>query len=189
MSHWTQQANLTASDGASRDLFGISVAVYCDTSVIGAYVDYDIGVFSGSAYVFTRSGGTWTQQAKLTASDGASSDQFGISVAVDGDTAVIGAYWDDDSGIRSGSAYVFTRSGGTWAQQTKLTASDGAAYDEFGYSVAVDGDTAIIGAYYDDDNGGSSGSAYVFTKLSVTSEGIFFPVKTQNGSIAIIYIE
>ena len=139
--------------------------------------------------MFTRSGATWTQQAKLTASDGAEDDWFGRSVAVDGDTAVTGAPGDDDNGSVSGSAYVFTRSGGIWTQQAKLTASDGAADDAFGFSVAVDGDTAVIGAYEDDDNGTDSGSAYVFTKLSVAGEGIFFPVKTQNDSITIIYIE
>ena len=132
---------------------------------------------------------TFNEEQKLLASDGAADDYFGRSVAVDGDTAVIGAYMDDDNGTNFGSAYVFTRNGGTWTQQVKLTASDGAAEDYFGYSVAVNGDTAVIGAAYDDDNITNSGSAYVFTKLSVTSEGIFFPVKTQNGRITIIYIE
>ncbi len=101
---------------------------------------------SGSAYVFTRSGGVWSQQAKLTASDPAAFDEFGYSVAVSGDTAVIGAYGDDDGGSDSGSAYVFTRTGGVWSQQAKLTASDAAASDWFGWSVAVSGDTAVIGA-------------------------------------------
>ena len=169
---WTQQAKLTASDGAAGDVFdfGYSVAVSGDgsTAVIGAYGDDDRGSESGSAYVFTRSGGSWTQQAKLTASDGAAGDVFGYSVAVSGDgsTAVIGAHGDDDRGSESGSAYVFTRSGSSWTQQAKLTASDGAAGDIFGYSVAVsgDGNTAVIGAYGDDDRGIESGSAYVFTR-------------------------
>ncbi|MFQ5983431.1 MAG: hypothetical protein ACE5KS_08670, partial [Woeseiaceae bacterium] len=82
-----------------------------DTAVIGARSDDDAGTNSGSAYVFTRSGTTWTQQAKLIASDGAFADQFGRSVALAGDTAVIGAIFDDDAGTNSGSAYVFTRSG------------------------------------------------------------------------------
>ena len=163
-----EQAKLTASDGAAYDYFGCSVAVSGDgsTAVIGAHGDDDIGNNSGSVYVFTRSGSSWTQQAKLTASDGASGDLFGYSVAVSGDgsTAVIGAHGDDDRGIDSGSAYVFTRSGSSWTQQAKLTASDGAASDLFGWSVAVSGDgsTAVIGAYYDDDRGSNSGSAYVF---------------------------
>jgi hypothetical protein len=101
---------------------------------------------------------------KLLAEDGAAGDAFGYSVAVYGDTAVIGAYGDDDKGLNSGSAYVFVRSENTWEQQFKLTApaDDGYAYDVFGQSVAVDGDTAVIGAYGDDDNGLNSGSAYVF---------------------------
>ena len=107
---------------------------------------------------------TPVEVAKLVASDGASGDYFGYSVAVDGDTAVIGAYGDRDYGANSGSAYVFSRIDGTWAQQAKLTAPDGASSDSFGCSVAVDGDTAaVIGVRYDDDKGTSSGSAYVFS--------------------------
>ena len=159
---WSPQAKLTASDAAVGDLFGWSVAIDGNTAVIGARNDDDGGSDSGSAYVFTRTGATWSQQAKLTASDAASIDFFGYSVAIDGDTAVIGAYADDDGGSNSGSAYVFTRTGETWSQQAKLTASDAASSDFFGYSVAIDGDTAVIGAPGNDDAGGNSGSAYVF---------------------------
>ena len=163
-STWTEQAKLTASDAANNDHFGSSVAVDGDTTVIGARLDIDNGIGSGSAYVFTRSGSSWTEQQKLTASDAAASDFFGVSVALDIDTAVIGAAFDDDDGSSSGSAYVFTRSAGVWTEQQKLTASDGAAVDLFGVSVAVDADTAVIGARDDDDNGTNSGSAYVFTR-------------------------
>ena len=144
------------------DYFGLSVSIDGDTVVIGAYEDDDNGSTSGSAYVFTRvtagdlaSG--WTQVAKLTADDGAANDYFGYSVSIDGDTMVIGAHGDDDRGSNSGSAYVFTRvtagdltSG--WTQVAKLTADDGAADDRFGYSVSIDGDTVVIGAYADDDD-------------------------------------
>jgi len=102
------------------------------------------------------------QIQKITASDGATSDQFGYSVALSGDTALIGAQGDDDMGSSSGSAYVFTRSGSTWTQQAKLTAADGAANDAFGYSVALSGDTALVGTRLDDDRGSESGSAYFF---------------------------
>jgi len=165
---WTQQAKLNATDGAAGDRFGVSVSVDGDTAVIGAYFDDDKGLDSGSAYVFTRSGTTWTQQAKLNATDGAAGDYFGRSVSVDGDTAVIGAYHDDDAGSISGSAYVFTRSGGTWMHQAKLNATDGAEFDWFGYSVSVDGNTAVISANRDDDAGSNSGSAYVFTRSGIT---------------------
>jgi hypothetical protein len=161
---WVRQAKLTASDGAANDFLGLSVAVSGDTAVIGADGDDDNGSDSGSAYVFIRSGSTWVQQAKLTASDGASSDFFGYSVAVDGSTTVIGAYGDSDNGANSGAAYVFIRSGSSWMQQARLTATGGAAYHYFGYSVAVDGDTAVIGAFGDGDNGSKSGSAYVFIR-------------------------
>jgi hypothetical protein len=160
---WTQQAKLLADDGASFDTFGYSVAVSGDTAVIGAYGRDDLGDRSGAAYVFVRSGTSWTQQAKLLADDGAASDYFGWKVAVSGDTAVIGADWDDDLGTNSGGAYVFVRSGTSWTQQTKLLADDGASFDRFGYSVAVSGNRAVIGAPEDDDLGDRSGSAYVLS--------------------------
>ena len=167
-STWTQQAKFLPSDGAANDRFGWSVAVYGDTVLIGSYQDDDNGPNSGSATVFTRTGSTWTQQAKLLPSDGAASDNFGFSVAVNGDTALIGSHGDDDNGSFSGSATVFTRTGSTWTQQAKLTPGDGAASDRFGYSVAIVGDTAVIGSYQDDDNGPSSGSATVFTRTGST---------------------
>ena len=115
----------------------------------------------------------WTQVAKLTADDGAASDGFGISVSIDGDTVVVGAHADDDKGSQSGSAYVFTRDAASdlasgWTHVAKLTADDGAAYDEFGYSVSIDGDTVVIGANKDRDKGINSGSAYVFTRATAS---------------------
>jgi len=162
------QFKLTASDAAGEDFFGCSVSVSGDTAVVGSSFDDDGGTDSGSAYVFTRSGSTWTQQAKLTASDAAVEDRFGDSVSVSGDTAVVGAWKDDDGGESSGSAYVFTRSGSTWTEQAKLTASDAAVEDLFGRSVSVSGDTAVVGSSFDDDAGESSGSAYVFTRSGST---------------------
>jgi hypothetical protein len=166
---WSQQAKLTASDPAAFDEFSYAVAISGDTALIGAYRDDDGSFDSGSAYVFTRTGGEWSQQAKLTASDPAASDWFGLSVAVSGDTAVIGALWDDDGGEASGSAYVFTRTGGEWSQQAKLTASDPAVDDAFGRSVVVNGDMAIIGAFGNNNRGlTDNGSAYVFTRSGGT---------------------
>jgi hypothetical protein len=170
---WAKQEQLTASDGDSNDSFGVSVAVDGDTIVIGAALNdaNDNGADSGSAYVFTRNGVVWSQQGKLTASDGASDDSFGVSVAVDGDTIVVGASLDDanDNGVRSGSGYVFTRSGTVWAKQEQLVASDGASEDFFGRSVAVSGDTIVIAAPYDDDNGFDSGSVYIYSTNAVPS--------------------
>jgi hypothetical protein len=160
---WTQQAKLNASDGEAGAFFSNSVTVSGDTAVIGARgEDLAVGSNAGAAYVFVRAGGVWTEQTKLTASDAAEIDFFGISVAFSGDTAVIGSYQDDHAGgISAGSAYVFVRAGGVWTEQAKLTASDAAESDWFGHSVALDGETALVGAYQDDDAGSRSGSAYV----------------------------
>ena len=158
---WTQQAQLLAFDGEEYENFGGSVSLDGDTAIIGASTDDDNGYYSGSAYVFTRTGTTWTQQAKLLASDGAAWNGFGNSVSLDDNTALIGAYGDDDNGNGSGSAYVFTRTGTTWIQQVKLIATDGSTYDRFGYSLSLSGDTALIGAP-------ESNSAYIFTLTGTT---------------------
>ena len=163
-----ETAKFIASDAAANDEFGIFVALDGDTAVIGAYHDdhtddgNTIGN-AGSAYVFTKVSGVWSQKAKFIASDAAANDEFGISVAVNGDTVVVGARQDDTS---NGAAYVFTEVSGVWKHVAKLTADDGAANDEFGISVAVDGGTIVVGAHQDDDNGDLSGSAYVFTRDS-----------------------
>jgi hypothetical protein len=161
---WTEQAKLIASDGVQGDTFGFSVSIDGDTAIIGAVEDDDNGDASGSAYIFTRSGTTWSEQAKLIASDGAEDDYFGKSVSIDDDTVIIGAEFDDDNGFGSGSAYIFMRSGTSWTEQAKLLASDGEEGDGFGWSVSIDGDTVIIGAYGTDDNGDYSGSAYIFMR-------------------------
>jgi hypothetical protein len=161
---WSQQAKLTASDAAAGDNFGRNaVGISGDTLVVGApFDDTGAGSNAGSAYVFVRSGTSWSQQAKLTASDAAAGDVFGISEGISGDTIVVGAVNDDDGGTDSGSAYVFTQSGTSWSQQQKLTASDAAAGDSFGFAVSISGNTVVAGAFNDDDGGTSSGSAYVF---------------------------
>ena len=144
---WVQQAKLTASDGATSDGFGVSTSLSPDgnTSIVGAYYKNS---GTGAVYIFTRSGSTWSQQAKLTASDGATSDSFGWSVSLssDGNTAIVGAHGKNSD---IGAAYIFTRSGTTWTQQAKLTASDAATSDYFGYAVSLspDGNTAIVGAF------------------------------------------
>ena len=165
---WTQQTKLLGADTAAGDSLGSSVALSGDTAVIGARHDDDKGADSGSAYVFVRSGVTWTQQAKLTASDGAAGDLFGASIALAGDTVVVGSESDDDKGSDSGSAYVFVRSGTTWAQQAKLTATDGTAGDSLGCAVAVSGDSVLVGANSDDAKVALGGSAYVFVRSGTT---------------------
>jgi len=168
-STWNTEAILTASDFATFDRFGIAVAIDGNTIVVGADRNDDAGSNSGSAYVFVRTGSTWTQQAKLTALDADIGDNFGGSVAIKGDTIVIGAPGGlSDPPSYAGSAYVFTRSGTTWTQQAKLIASDAAFNDFFGSSVSLSGDLAVIGAAGDDDQGDASGSAYVFLRSEST---------------------
>ncbi len=152
------------SDRNDLDHFGDSVALDGEYAIVGAYEDDDKGTDSGSAFVYRRSGSGWTQAAKLTASDGEAEDYFGCSVAVSGDCAIVGAYQEDERGTGSGAAYVFQRSDSGWAQVAKLTASDGAAGDRFGYSVALDGEYALVGAYVAAGAWDNSGAAYVFRK-------------------------
>ena len=159
---WHQHTKLMASDAQPGDQFGGNVAVSEDTILVGARGVNDRGDASGAVYVFVRTPSGWTQQAKLTASDGSAGSAFGQSVALVGNTAIIGAPRDDSKGEDSGSAYVFTRSGTQWRQQAKLIASDGAAGDVFGISVAIDGKTALVGADLDDDGGDNTGSVYVY---------------------------
>jgi hypothetical protein len=167
---WIQQAKLTASDGAASDYFGCAVAISGDTALVSARNGDAGATDQGAAYIFVRSGTIWAQQAKLTASDGAASDVFGWSVALSGDTALVGANWDDvGANANQGSAYVFTRSGTTWTQQQQLIAPDGAGGDNFGISVALSGDTALVGAAYDDIGANADqGSAYIFTRSGAT---------------------
>ncbi|MHC4444910.1 MAG: hypothetical protein ACYTBZ_10350 [Planctomycetota bacterium] len=162
-SSWVE-TNLTASDAEEDDRFGHSVSISGDVAMVGAYGDDDRGGVSGSVYVFRWNGSSWIEESKLTASDGAAGDRFGTSVSLDGEVALIGASDDSVGDVRSGSAYVFRWNGSSWVEEDKLTASDGANYDNFGYSVSIDGEVALIGAPYDNDRESSAGSAYVFRR-------------------------
>ena len=162
---WVEQAHLFAADGAPGDGFGLAVAIDGETIVVGAHLDNTpLGQDAGSAYVFVRNGTVWTQQAKLTAVDGATDDRLGVSVALSGEIAVLGAPGDDVGGSDSGSAYVFVRSGTVWTEQALLFAEDGVAFDAFGLSVALSGNTAIMGAWFHDTEVVDEGSAYVFVR-------------------------
>ena len=163
-STWTQQAKLVGSGLASGDQFGYSVAIDGDTVAIGANGDDTRGSGAGAIYVFTRSGSTWTQQAKLTPTGLGESGSF-AAVAISGDTLIGGARGDDGIAGNAGAAYIFTRSGSTWTQQAKLTASDAIVNHTFGISVAIDGDTVAIGAYGD---ASFRGAAYIFTRSGST---------------------
>jgi hypothetical protein len=168
---WSHQATLLHPFGAAGDEFGASVAVSGDIAVVGApFDDTTAGTDAGSAHVFVRTGGTWSHQATLLHPAGAAGDWFGESVAVSGDTAVVGARLDNTTaGTDAGSAHVFVRTGGTWSHQATLLHPAGAADDAFGYSVAVSGDTAVVGAPSDNTTAlGDSGSAHVFVRTGGT---------------------
>src|SRR6056300_450525 len=152
-STWAYQSKITAPDAATQDLFGSSVSISSDGSyvIVGAYRDsIDPFTFTGSAYIFSRSGSTWTYQSKITAPDPGPGTSFGYSVAISGD----GSY--AIAGLKSygGAAYIFSRSGSTWTHQSKITAPDLVGGDYFGSSVSIssDGSYAIAGAYGDDDS-------------------------------------
>ena len=173
---WRQVAELITEDGVGEDRFGSSVAIDGDTVAVGAPNhngpvafdpwDEDFGV----VYLFQRNAGgvnKWGQVAKLMANDGEYKDLFGVSLAISGNTVVVGAYTDSDDGLSSGSLYVFERNAGvanTWRQVVELTADDPDTQDHFGGAVAINGNTMVIGAKDDDDLGGASGSAYVFQR-------------------------
>ena len=169
--NWGEVVKLTASDAGAGDLFGVNVAVSGGTAVVGALHEDAGGSEAGAAYVFQRDEGgadNWGEVTKLTASDAQAGDNFGNSVAVSGDTAVVAAFLEDAGGSEPGAAYVFQRNEGgadNWGEVKKLTASDAEAGDLFGRSVAVSGDTAVVGAYQEDSGGVAAGAAYVFDLL------------------------
>jgi hypothetical protein len=175
-SSWSLQQKLVPGETGAGDEFGHSVAIAGETVVVGARLDDTAaGMDAGSAWVFTRNGTVWTQQARLVAGNGAAEDWFGYSVAVEGDTAIVGATRQDGVEQDVGAAYIFVRSGTAWSQQARLTASDGSYVDNFGTSVALSGGTALVGAEGDDyyvSFIGSTvynvGSAYVFTRSGTT---------------------
>lgn len=160
---FTQEQKLLASDGVADDRFGDAVAVSGNVVVVGAPSKIASGPAHGAAYVFRFQGGSWVQEQKLTASDGAAADNFGESVDIHGGVIVVGAPEDDDVASGAGSAYVFRFNGASWVQEQKLTASDGGFTDRFGFGVAVHDDLVAVGADGADGAALSSGAAYVFT--------------------------
>ncbi len=196
---WTQEAYLKASNPDDFDQFGVAVDVDGDTIVVGAIAESsdapgvngdqnnDDAPAAGAAYVFTFDGTAWSQEAYLKASNPGQTDYFGLSVAISGDTIVVGAFWEDggstgvdgpqnDAGNNTGAAYVFERQGTTWAQDAYLKASNTGNGDEFGTDVAIDGDTIVVGALREasdatgvdgdgaDNSDGGAGAAYVFER-------------------------
>ncbi len=163
-----QPTKLTAFDAANVDLFGSSISATADKIVVGAYSDDDMGNTSGSVYVFDANDLS-AQPIKLTAFDGESDDYFGWSVCVNSDNIFVGAHGDDDEANAAGAVYVYDLSDLS-AQPTKLTAFDGASSDNFGRSLTVSEDNLFVGSYLDDDNGGESGSVYVYDLSDLSAQ-------------------
>ncbi len=224
---WSQEAYLKPVNATSNDFFGTSIAIDGDTIVVGASNDDSAQTTitngtttasnfgnngSGAAYVYKRSGTSWSQEAYLKAPNAGKDDRFGATIAIDGDTIVVGADSEDsvqttitngttapsDNGALSvGAAYVFRRSGTTWSQEAYLKAPNAEGVDTFGTSVAINGDTIVVGAFQESsaqttitngttaasDNGaGAAGAAYVF-KRSGTSWSQEAYLKAPNAGI------
>ncbi len=161
---WVQEQKLLASDPLGQDLFGSFVSISGDAAIVGAYWDAVNGFQAGAAYIFRydRLKQEWIEEVKLRHPDGVIRDNFGWSVSIDGDVAIVGVRGDDDKGFGSGSAFVYRYDGSRWIQEDKLLASDGVSGNHFGYSVAVRSDRIICGAWKGNGSETDSGSAYVF---------------------------
>src|SRR5207248_447166 len=153
---WSQQARPTAGDATAGDRFGFSMAVGGVSALVGAP---GTNGGAGAAYVFVRSGAGWRQHARLSAGDSAAGGQFGFSLAVAGDTVLVGAPGTNGG---AGAAYVFVRSGAGWRQHVRLSTSDSVAGDELGTAVSLSGDTALVGAGAPFNT--HAGAAYVFVR-------------------------
>ncbi len=164
---WIQQQKIVASDRESFDRFGHSVAISGDHALVGApYEDGNGGSNVGAAYIFARNGSAWTQQQKITHSQGDSYDLFGSSVAISGDHAIGGCPGYSYNGNR-GAAFIFKRNGTTWPQQQRIQVSPATYYNSFGYSVAISGDQVIVGAPEEDESWSQNlviGAAYIFVR-------------------------
>lgn len=170
---WSQTQILTATDAKPGDAFGQSIALTDRFLVIGAPHSDAPNKDSGSAYVFQRKLNTWHFHTKLTAKDGAEGDLFGISVAIDGNTILVGADLNDEKAEKAGAVYAYVFDGKQWHHEAKLMADDGAHTDIFGVRVALFGNTALISARRDDikDVGKDAGSAYIFERTVTTEKG------------------
>lgn len=171
---WTERARFAETHARAYDIFGTSVAVYGDLALVGVPRDDIQGTDSGTVYVYVRSGTSWNQEAILVASDGFDQDWFGYSLALEGNTAVVGAPRDHHvpgsvgSWGAHGSAYVFTRDGTTWTERAKLVASDAWWGYRYGFSVAISGDRILVGAPKKDHTASEVGGAYVYGRAGTT---------------------
>lgn len=203
-STWTQQQKITASNEGTNDYFGYSLGLSGDLLVVGAHTEDTWGSDAGLAYVFKRTGSTWTQQQQIKGTDTGASDQFGFSAAIDNDTIVIGARNEDNDLVsrvsNCGAVYVFTTSdnGSTWTQQDKFVSSAPTASEQFGAAVDIHGDTIVVGAY---QSNSQRGAGWIFTRSGSTwtqrvkltpsvASGAYFgeqvAIDKENGNVVVI---
>ncbi len=163
---WTETAKLVGSDVAAGDLFGVGLSADGDRVLVGAPLHNGVaGADVGKAYLFERQAdGTWLETLALSPLDGAQNDWFGRAVAIRGNRFLIGSPQDDDAGSQSGGAYVYELVAGVWVLGDKLAPPSPGSGDRFGYSVAIEGTTAFVGAYLDDQPASDSGGVYVFDR-------------------------
>ncbi len=177
--NWVQETEIAASDELSGDLFGCSVALQGNRALMGSSQDDFPGTDNaGSAYVVEWNGSQWVEVAKLVASDAVAGDAFGTSVAVDGDLAVVGAV--NAGNNLTGAVYVYRFDGSQWIEEAKLTASDAVLRDYFGYSVAVENDVIVVGAYYTEATFEGKSYVYRYDGTSWTEEQILIPSDPAN---------
>ena len=167
---WGQVTKLVASDAAADDLFGVSVDISGDYAVVGAVAEDGAGTGRGAAYIFYRNQGgadSWGQVKKLTASAAADNDGFGFAIALEGDTLIVGADGEDGDGTDEGAAYIFYKDQGgadNWGPVVRLVAGDPDDVDQFGYSIDLSGDVAVIGSPGENGTGSNRGAAYIFSR-------------------------
>lgn len=184
--NWSELIKVCASDREANDNYSFSVAIDGDYAIVGAYQEDEDTLNeatlsnAGSAYIYKNEAGTWVEMQKIVASDRSSIDNFGYSVAINGDYVIVGAYQEDNDVVggntmsNSGSAYIFKNIAGEWTEMQKIVASDRNTDDFFGASVSISGEYAVIGAYQEDENASgnstmsNSGSAYIFHNVSDT---------------------
>ncbi len=174
---WQRTARLVAPSPPVTGLFGGSVALKGDSLLVGTSADNEVADLAGAAHFFVFNGTSWVAGQKLVAADGQQQDRFGMSVAFDGELALIGAFADDDGGSASGSAYIFRFDGVSWMQESKLTAENAAEGDQFGKTVALDDTVAVVGAFAANQ---TAGAAYVFEISSPGATGVDSPGRTSS---------
>lgn len=164
---WIQQARLTPDDYMGHNPnFGISSCIDGNYALIGAYYDDSGGNKSGAAYIFHYDGSEWTQQQKLTSSDIHAGDNFGFSVSISGEYAIVGSIMAIYQTFRTGAAYIFHHTGGSWTEISKLLDSSSTITINFGFSVSLSGDYALVGVSEDDQNGGGAGAAHIYQNIN-----------------------